>query len=221
MQYHSKRKRMRLKLIIKPGTYDRYLMIITALILAVIGLICLYSIWYYTSVDRITPGWTGTGLFEDYIDSMNHLVYPFIILLLVVLGLCIPKRIIPRQWLLSAGSCILGLTIITALVADIKTSMVFLLFLSIVFQTVIMILTVLRWHGLSYEREGYLIRTGSSMLHLGVVIFIFDFVSMRTSDYHIDVFWIATVLITAGTILSFYPGEIGAVLMYGRKGSNQ
>jgi len=204
---------------IKPKTYDFYLMILTSAVLAVIGLVCLYGIGYYTYTNEITPQWTHTQMYGDYINSMNQLIYPFVVLLLVVLGLCIPKRIVPRQSLLVSGIGILAVTLLIALVTDIGTSLAFLLAVSIVVQAAVMVLTMLERGGLTYEREGYFVRTGSSMLHLGTVIFVFDFVSMRSSELHIPVFWVATILITVGTVLSFYPGEAGSIARLLRPGN--
>ncbi|MDF1531638.1 MAG: hypothetical protein P1P72_04875 [ANME-2 cluster archaeon] len=210
---------MTLKLKMKPRTYDFSMMLLTTAVLAIIGLVCLYGIGYYTYTTETTPGWTETPLYGDYIDSMNQYIYPFVVLLLVVLGLCIPKRIVPRQSLLASGTGILAVTILIALVTDIGSSLAFLLAVSIVVQTAVMVLTMLGRSGLTYEREGYFVQTGSSMLHLGTVVFVLDFVSFRTSDLHLSIFWVATILITVGTLLSFYPGEVGRVVRLLRPGN--
>ena len=209
---------MTLTLKMKPKTYDFYMMVLTSAVLAIIGLVCLYGIGYYTYTTETTPQWTETSMYGDYIDSMNHYIYPFVVLLLVALGLCIPKRIMPRESLLASGIGILAVTILIALVTDIGTSLAFLLAASIVIQAAVMVLTMLGRSGLTYEREGYFVQTGSSMLHLGTVIFVLDFVSFRTSDLHLSVFWMATILITVGTVLSFYPGEMGRVVGFLRQG---
>ena len=185
--------------------------VVTSLVLTAIGLVCLYGIGYYTVTTQSLPNWIETPLYGQYIDSMNLYIYPFVVLLLVVLGLCIPKRIVPRQTLLLSGAGILALTIIIALVLNIKASLGFLLGISIVIQTAVMILTIIKWGGLTFERDGYFIQVGSAMLHLGIVIFVFDFVIMRTGEFHLPVFWVATILITMGTVLSFYPEEIGRI----------
>lgn len=203
---------------IKPKTYDFYLMILTSVVLAAIGLVCLYGIGYYTYTSETVPQWTQTQMYGDYIDSMNQLIYPFLVLLLVALGLCIPKRIMPRKSLLMVGTGILTATFLIALITNIGVSLAFLLAVSIVVQVSVMVFTMLGRGRLTYEREGYFIRTGSSMLHLGTVIFVFDFLIMRSSELHIPVFWVATILITMGTLLSFYPGEAGSIARLWRPG---
>jgi hypothetical protein len=204
-------KKMTPGLNIKPKNFDFYLMILTSAVLVVIGLVCLYGIGYYMYTNETTPQWTQTRMYGDYIDSMNQLIYPFVILLLVALGLCIPKRIVPRQSLITAGTGILAVTFLIALLTNISNSLTFLLAVSIVVQAAVIVFTLLGRGGLTYEREGYFVRTGSSMLHLGTVIFVFDFVSMRSSELHIPVFWVAAILIIVGIVLSFYPGELGNI----------
>ena len=201
-----------MKLTMKQKTYNFYMMVVTSLVLTAIGLVCLYGIGYYTVTTESWPKWLETPLYGQYIDSMKLYIYPFVVLLLVVLGLCIPKRIVPRQALLTSGAGILVLTIILALIINIEASLGFLLGISILIQTAVMVLTIIKWGGLTFEREGYFIQIGSTMLHLGFVIFVFDFVIMRTSGLHLPVFWVATILITIGTVLSFYPGEIGRIM---------
>jgi len=62
-----------------------------------------------------------------------------------------------------------------------------------------------------FEKEGYIVRLGSTLLHLGIVIIIFNFVSLREVSYHITVFWVGTFFITVGNVLSFYPDRISRV----------
>lgn len=200
---------MNLKLTMKPKTYNYYIMVVTATVLTAIGLVCLYGIGYFTIRTESMPNWLETPLYGQYIDSMNLYIYPLLVVLLVVLGLCIPKRIVPRHALLTSGAGILGLTIILEFIINIEVSLWFLLGISIVIQTAVMILTIINWGGLTFERDGYFIQVGSAMLHLGIVIFVFDFLIMRTIDLHLQLFWVATILITMGTVLSFYPEEIG------------
>ena len=43
-----------------------------------------------------------------------------------------------------------------------------------------------------------------ALLHLGIVLFTFDLVALQGSPWHIPLFWVATGLLTAGCILTFY-----------------
>ena len=80
-------------------------------------------------------------------------------------------------------------------------------------QAVVLILTSKKSQTIRFEKEGHVTRLGSSLLHLGIVILVFNFVSLRDNPFHILVFWIGTILVVAGNIFSFYPGKITSHLI--------
>lgn len=194
--------------------YDYYLILATSFALLLIGIVCVYGVWYSYDLYITNSNWQSTIQFSEYITMMNMYVYPFVLVLLLSLGLCIPKRIVPRTALIKATAVILLLTLVASVVGGIGLGITFILLMSIAVQAVVLVLTVIKSGALTFEREGYLIQIGSSLLHLGTVLFIFDFASMRDSVYHIPVFWVVTVLMGIGTLMSFYPSEISRL---GRK----
>ena len=194
--------------------YDYYLILATSFALLLIGIVCVYGVWYSYDLYTTNSNWQSTIQFPEYINMMNMYVYPFVLILLLSLGLCIPKRIVPRTALIKATAVILLLTLVASVVGGIGLGMSFILLMSIAVQAVVLVLTIMKSGALTFEREGYLIQVGSSLLHLGTVLFIFDFASMRDSVYHIPVFWVVTLLIGIGTFMSFYPSEISKL---GRK----
>ncbi len=181
--------------------YDYYLIILTALILFAIGLVCVYGISYY---NYSAAQFTNTALYAQYIDSMNSYLYPFLVLLLISLGLCIPKRLFGQSILIKLSAVGLVLTIVLTFLAGLTTGLGFILALMTVVQSIVLLMTLNKNKSLRFEKEGYIIRLGSSLLHLGVVILIFNFVSLRENPFHIPIFWAGTLLITFGNILSFY-----------------
>lgn len=194
--------------------YDYYLILATSFALLLIGVVCVYGVWYSYNLYTTNSNWQSTMQYPEYINMMNMYVYPFVLVLLLSLGLCIPKRIVPRTELIKATAVILLLTLITSVIGGIELGTTFILLMSIAVQAVVLALTIVKSGALTFEREGYLIQIGSSLLHLGTVLFIFDFASMRDSVYHIPVFWAVTLLIGIGTFMSFYPSEISRI---GRK----
>ncbi len=194
--------------------YDYFLIIVTFIALMMIGLVCVFGVWYSYDLYTTNSNWQSTMQYPAYINMMNMYVYPFVLVLLLSLGLCIPKRIVPRTALIKATFVILLLTLVASVVGGIEIGISFILLMSIAVQVVVLILTVMKSGALTFEREGYLIQIGSSLLHLGTVLFIFDFASMRDSVYHIPVFWVVTLLIGIGTFMSFYPSGISRL---GRK----
>ncbi len=190
--------------------YDYYLIIATVLILFAIGIVCVYGISYYNYL--ASPDWTNTFQYMKYIEDMNSYLYPFLVLLLITLGLCIPKRLFEPNILAKFSALVLGATIILTYLYGIETGLGFILAIMTGAQSVVLILTLRKSKTIRYEREGYAGRIGSSLLHLGVVMLIFDFVSLRDSSLHIAIFWVGTMLVIAGSIFSFYAHNISKLL---------
>jgi hypothetical protein len=75
--------------------------------------------------------------------------------------------------------------------------------LSALLQTAILAL-VLAGARLRFAGRGLALRSGSSLLHLGTVLFTLDLVALQGSPWHIPLFWLSTALLTAGCVLTFY-----------------
>ncbi len=194
----------------KPKKYDYYLIVLTTLILFAIGIVCVYGITYYNYL-AATPGWTGTTVYPQFIYDMNSYLYPFLVLLLISLGLCIPKRLFEQEILVKISILALGVTILLTFLFDMETAMGFILAVISCIQGIVLILTFNKNKKIRFEKEGYIVRLGSSMLHLGIVILIFNFVTLRDSQFHILIFWTGTLFVTAGNIFSFYPERMNSL----------
>jgi hypothetical protein len=194
----------------KPRNYDYYLIIITTLILFGIGAVSLYGITYYNYL-AVDAQWTQTMQYSQYIDEMNSYIYPFLVLLLISLGLCIPKRLFEQDIMIRSSALILGITMILTIFSGLETGLVFILVVMTVVQAIVLILTINKSSTIRFEKEGYVVRLGSSLLHLGVVILIFNFVSFQDSPYHLLIFWFGMVLTTSGNIFSFYPEKVSSL----------
>jgi hypothetical protein len=191
--------------------YDYYLIILTTLILFLIGAVSLYGITYYNYL-AVDSGWTKTAQYSQYIDEMNSYLYPFLVLLLISLGLCIPKRLFEQDILLKFSAIILGMTVILTIFSGFKTGLGFILILMTVVQSIVLIMTIRKSKSIRFEKEGYVVRMGSSLLHLGIIIIILNFVSLRDSPYHILIFWFGVIFITMGNVFSFYPEKTALLL---------
>jgi uncharacterized membrane protein YuzA (DUF378 family) len=142
---------------------------------------------------------------------MNSYLYPFLVLLLISLGLCIPKRLFEQDILVKISALALGVTVILTFLFGMEAAMGFILAVITGLQGVVLILTFYKNRAIRFEKEGYLVRVGSSMLHLGIVILIFNFVTLRESRFHILIFWVGTLFVIAGNILSFYPERMNSL----------
>lgn len=191
----------------KPKNYDYYLIIITTLILAGIGAVSLYGITYYNYL-AVDAQWTQTARYNQYLDDMNTYIYPFLVLLLISLGLCIPKRLFEQDMMIKTSSVILGITVFLTITSGLETGLGFILVVMTIVQAIVLILTIKKSRSIRFEKEGYVVRLGSALLHLGIVILIFNFVNLQNSPYHLSIFWSGMILITSGNIFSFYPKKI-------------
>jgi hypothetical protein len=194
----------------KLKNYDYYLIILTTLILFAIGAVSLYGITYYNYL-AVDSQWTKTVQYSQYIDEMDSYLYPFLVLLLISLGLCIPKRLFEQDILIKFSAAILGITVILTVLSDIEKGLGFILAVMTVVQAIVLIMTIKKSKSIRFEKEGYIVRIGSSLLHLGFVIIILNFVSLRESSFHLLIFWIGVVLITVGNIFSFYPEKMALI----------
>ena len=139
----------------------------------------------------------------DFKEMMNRLATPFVVLLIVWLVLCIPKRLLSRRALLGYSAAIIAAGVAALPYGGVRFALGLVLGLSDLLQALIFAL-VLAGARLRFTGSGVALRAGSSLLHLGIVFFTFDLVALQGSPWHIPLFWVATGLLTAGCVLTFY-----------------
>jgi hypothetical protein len=182
----------------QPLGWDIILTLLTSLTLMFYGVLCLYGMFYY-KINSPAPGWSVAA----YQQMMNRLATPLTILLILWLVLCIPKRLFSRRLLFGYSAAIVTAAAVAYAVGGIVPALALALFLSALLQTLILIL-VLTGARLRFSRHGLAVRVGSSLIHLGFVLFIIDLVLWRGAAWHIPVFWVCTVFMTGGCLLTFY-----------------
>ncbi len=191
--------------------YDYLLIIITTIIFFAIGLVSLYAITIYNYL-AVSPDWTKTPQYDQYIGEMNSYLYPFLVLLLISIGLCIPKRLLEQDILIKFSAVVLVVTVLLTIFLGIEKALGFILSVMTAVQAVVLVMTLKKSAAVRFEKEGHVAKIGSSLLHLGVVILILNFVSLRDNPLHLLVFWFGVALITLGNIFSFYPERITSLL---------
>lgn len=191
--------------------YDYILAIISIVLLATIGVVSLYGTGFSWLSSLRSPEWTQTFLYSQYLDNMNRTAAPFVLALVIVLGLCIPKRLFSRGGMLLVSGVMVAVSLGAALAFGPLWGLGFLLGIGIIIQIVVVLLTLTRSRTLRFEREGFLASLGSGLLHLGFVVFLFDFILLRGLSSHIAIFWVSAALIALGSLLSFYSSEISRI----------
>jgi len=189
----------------KYRTYDFILTIATVFILALIGAIFTYGTIISFINSLADPQWTSTTLYSRYLIRMNSLALPLFLLLLIVFGLCIPKRLISKNILIIISIFLAGAAIMVGIFVKPIIGFSVFLFSSILIQLYVIGAIVLNSKILLFQREGKIVRLGSGLLHLGFLVFLYDIVFLQNNSLHITIFWISAILIVSGNTMSFYP----------------
>jgi hypothetical protein len=182
----------------KPLGWDIILTILTALTLMAFGVLCLFGMFHY-KFHSTGASWSVAG----YQQMMNRMATPLVLLLILWLVLCIPKRLFSRKVLYGYSGAILAAAAVAWIFRGFAAALGLALVLSAILQTVILVL-VLTGARLRFSRHGLPVRIGSSLIHLGFVLLCVDLVLLKGSPWHIPLFWVGTVFMTAGCVMTFY-----------------
>lgn len=184
------------------------LILTTIAVLSAIGVIFIFGSGFSWVQSIRISDWRDGPLYQDYVSGMNLAVLPLSVILVAVMGLCIPKRLFSGKALLQAMGFLLAATLAAAVLFGPELGLGFLLAVAILIQVVVIGMTLAGSRRLSYEAQGFFIQIGSALLHLGFIIFLFDFIILGSSPAHLDVFWFSTALIGIGMVFCFYSAEL-------------
>jgi len=189
--------------------YDFYLILATTVVLFVISAICIYGMFYFklAQVNQL-----ATTAKINYMNAMNSVLAPFLIALIVLLGICVPKRLLPTVWLNRFSVLLVLCAIVAALIVDVQMSLVLVLVVSLVLQVVVLLMACAGSTELNFEKKGYWVRVGSSLLHLGLIVCVLDFFFYRYLTLHLVLFWITTVSLSLGMVFCFYAESFSRLL---------
>jgi hypothetical protein len=140
---------------------------------------------------------------------MNTIAAPQVLALVVVMGLCVPKRLFSRRLLIGVSVAM----VVAGVIAGVATSSLGLglavyLGLAAIIQVAVVVMTVAGVRGPSYLTEGRLTKTGSGLLHLGFIVFGIVVVALQSSALMLPVFSASAVLVTVGTAMAFYADKL-------------
>ena len=190
---------------IRQRSWDFALTVITVALLALLGMqsfIGALVVWWAI---RSIPNWQAGPGYSSYVATMNGIAAPLIVGLVVVMGLCVPKRLFARRALLWVSVAMVAVGVVAGLLLrDLGDGLAIYLLLSAVIQLAVVVMTVAGVRGPTYLTEGRLTKAGSGLLHLGFIIFAIVVVALQKSPMMLPVFWVSAVLVTGGTTLSFY-----------------
>jgi hypothetical protein len=193
---------------IRQRTWDFALVVVTVVILASLGIQSFIGTIYVWWAQAQSPGWEQSG-YASFVDTMNVIAAPQVVLLAIVMGLCVPKRLFSRTLLLAVSAAMVTAGIVTwVFTGSITTGLALYLALAALIQVGVVVLTAAGARGPSYLTEGRLTKLGSGLLHLGFIAFAFVVTALQDSVFMGPVFWASTVITAGGTAMSFWANRI-------------
>jgi len=195
------------------GSYDFYLILATTMVLFAICLITIYGMFYFkfAQIQQMAP-----AIKMSYMDRMNTIVAPFVICLILLLGICVPKRLLPTAWLNRVTVLLVFGAILTGIFAGVRAGIFLILGASLVLQLIVLVLALAGGINLNFQKKGYWVRLGSSLIHLGLILFVFDMFLYERRVLHLFLFWFTTGATVTGMVFSFYAESVVG-LVAGRK----
>ncbi len=193
---------------IRSRSWDFGLTILTVVLLASLGIQSFIGTIYVWWAQRTIADWEQVG-YAAYVAKMNLIAAPQLVLLVVVMGLCVPKRLFSRRVLLGVSVAMVAAGVVAYLVTDsLPTGVTVYLALAGLIQLAVVVLTAMGAKGPSYLTEGRLTRLGSGLLHLGFIIFAIVVAALQRSTLMLPVFWVSSILIVGGTAMSFWANRL-------------
>lgn len=196
---------------------DYLLILATVGVLFALSVLCVYSMFAYkfAAVHQLAP-----PAKLAFLARMNAAVTPFIITLILLLGVCVPKRLLPTRILgwFAATLALAGAGVSAWL--GIRAGLLLVLTASLLLQVPVLLLAVAGSERLHFARSGYWLRVGSSLIHLGLILFVLDLLLYRNQALHLILFWVTTGATVLGMLCCFYaPGLVRS--LSGRQGAGE
>jgi hypothetical protein len=184
--------------------WDFFLMTLTVGLLGALGaqslLGTLYAWWGY----RTQPAFEQTA-YPAFIGTMNLVAGPMVVALVIVMGLCVPKRLLARRTLAVVSAAMVAAGLVAwATSGSPSTGLAVYLALAALIQAAVVALTVAGASGLAYLSENRIAKAGSGLLHLGFILFALVVVALQRSALMLPVFYASAALLTGGSAMAFY-----------------
>jgi hypothetical protein len=193
----------------KRASLDYYLILATVGVLFAISAFCVYGMFYFKLAQiHQLPASEKIA----YMNWMNAVVSPFIIALILLLGICVPKRLLPTVWMIRLALVLFIVDVGVWFWLGGRIALVGVLVASLVLQLVVLGMAVVGSERLHFEKSGYWVRVGSSLVHLGIILFVLDVFFYKNQPLHLVLFWITTVASVLGMLFCFYSKNVVALI---------
>lgn len=192
--------------------YDFVLVIVAIAVLTMIGALFLGATFWSWVHSLADPSWSSTPEYQGFVVLMDRLLSPLLVGIILILGLCLPKRLFAQGRLALANIIMLCIASLAGLIYDGKTGLSVFILECLALQSAVLLMTFFVGSSMRFETEGYWSRSGSALLHFGFILLAAAFVVWGSSAYHMDLFWAGTLALVAGNSIAFYSDSIAAQL---------
>ena len=158
------------------------------------------------------PQWSKSIAYVRYLRIMNLLAAPFALGTLIVLGLCIPKRLARTFYLFLLTLLLFVTFLVTSLLFSWKTGLIFFTTSAAVFQGAFIFIFFFQKGAFVLEKRGLYPQLGSLLLHLGFTLVVLELIIGEELLKYMFLFWFSLFVITAGMILSFFPEKVPSII---------
>ncbi|MHB1350812.1 MAG: hypothetical protein ACYCYR_13160 [Desulfobulbaceae bacterium] len=186
-------------------TLDYTLLLATVGVLFALSVLCVYGMFAFkfAAVHQMAP-----AAKLAYLARMNAAVSPFIVALILLLGICVPKRLLPIRHLSWFSGFLALAWVALSVFFGIRTGLLAVLGASLLLQFLVLGMAVAGSERLNFARSGYWLRVGSSLIHLGLIAFVLDLLLHRQQGLHLFLFWLTTGTTVLGMLCCFYAADL-------------
>lgn len=190
----------------RPAAWDWALTLVTVGLLGTLGAQSLAgTVWAWVAT-RTVPGWEETS-HAGFVAVMNAVAAPQVVVLVVVMGLCVPKRLFSRRLLVAVSAAMVAAGLVAGLAGrSLETGLAVYLALAALIQAAVVVMTLAGAGSLAYLSQGHAAKAGSGLLHLGIVLFTLVVVAMQDSAWMLPTFGVSALLVVGGSAMSFLAG---------------
>lgn len=191
--------------------YDFWLVMATIAVLVAMGGLALGGTLWTWRAEAAQPGWSSSPSYAAYTALMNALIAPLVVVLVVLLGLCIPRRLLQREQLWAASGGMVLAAGVVWLVAGPAAAIAIFLLAAGVLQAAALMLTLSRTATLNYLKSNVIYQVGSALGHLGFIVLLVVWAAVPVSWTHLALFWAGSGMLVAGYAMCFWQGELQAL----------
>jgi hypothetical protein len=191
--------------VLRKTSYDYQLILATSAVLFIISVICIYAMFYFkmAQIHQMEAGakWA-------YMNTMNGVIAPFVVGLILLLGICIPKRLLPTIWLHRFTVALILASVAAVVMVSVDAGLLLVLLASLLLQVVVLAMALAGSEILHFEKKGYWVRLGSSLVHLALILFVLDLYFHQYQRLHLFLFWVTTGSMVLGMLFCFYAEQV-------------